>query len=96
MTQAEFDKRYYELGHAIQSGIAYLMGRETTITDPKHLRVGIDIAHVTDHAIAELLMAKGIFTMDEYRAQLLKSMQDEVDRTTARIEKLTGAKVVLG
>lgn len=96
-TQDDFDLRYYALGHAIQSGIAYLMEKDKKLVDPKHLRVGINTAHVTDHAIAELLIAKGVFTEDEYRAQLLVSMEKEVRKLEAEISELNGGvKVTLG
>lgn len=47
---------------------------------PKQLRTGINSAMVNDHAVAELLIAKGIFTREEYVEQITKSANVELQR----------------
>lgn len=55
--------------HAMQSAVALKMqmGEEgARETQPKHLRVGINSAMITDFAVGKLLISKGIITELEY------------------------------
>lgn len=54
---------YESAMHGVQSAIAafYMDSAE-----PKHLRVGVDSCFVTDRALANLLIDKGVFTTEEY------------------------------
>lgn len=54
--------------HGVQSAVAFEMSRpeSRSATEPKHLRVGINSAMIDCASVARLLMAKGIFTAEEY------------------------------
>lgn len=71
-------ERYIALGHAVQSGIALWMSIDGKETTPKHLRVGVNVAHVDHSALARLLMAKGVITELEYVTALIEGMEAEV------------------
>lgn len=85
------DLTYEEALHAMQSGVAHTQqldlqeGRPDTT---KHLRVGINSAHVTDRALAELLIAKGIITTEEYieavRVAMCKEVAEMEEQLSAR------------
>lgn len=54
--------------------------------EPKHLRVGINTAMVDSAALARILIAKGLFTWDEYAAELADEMEREVLRYRLEID----------
>lgn len=97
MTIAEKRKKYVELCHAMQTGVAYEMNVDADVSaiTPKHLRVGVNSALVNSEALAKILLAKGIMTEDEYWDALIAAMQDEVIRYTKRLEEKYGIKVTL-
>jgi hypothetical protein len=82
MTQHDED-RYRAAMHAVQTGVAAEMTRGSTDTDPKHLRVGINAAMVSDTALVRLLIDRGVITLDEYYAALA----DEAEAEKARYEQ---------
>ena len=69
---------YFELCHAMQSGVASKMNYDPTETEPKHLRVGVNSALVSNGALVQLLIDKGVFTQDEYMEKLTEYMEREV------------------
>lgn len=80
---------YAEAAHALQSATAMLMQR-TPIAEPKHLRVGLDCRAADAKGLADLLIAKGVFTADEYREAVRKSMIEELERTAQAVCELYG------
>lgn len=80
-------ERHYAAAHAMQTGVAYQHQYDASDATPKHLRVGINAA-LSDHTgLVRLLIAKGVFTEEEYT----KSIADEMEREKARYEvELTG------
>lgn len=98
-------RREYEAAlHAMQSGVA--MTRQRDIEDgvpedrretgPKHLRVGVNSA-MSDHgALVRLLIAKGLFTEDEYVDEVIAGMQREQRSYEARLSERVGVKITLG
>lgn len=76
--------------HGVQSAIAYEMARPEryTATEPKHMRVGIDSAHVSDAALAFVLIQKGLITEDEYLESLRLQMNNELAGYNAKHEKV--------
>jgi len=84
-------QRYLDAAHAMQTGVAFTMHADPGETDPKHLRVGINTAMVEHGALVGLLIAKRLFTIEEYYKALADMMEIEV-QTYA--EKLPG-KVTL-
>ncbi|RWE95732.1 hypothetical protein [Mesorhizobium sp.] len=87
--------RYTAALHAMQSGVAMEMNHNPAPTAPKHLRVGINAAMVDHSALATLLIAKGVFTQDEYVAALAEAMEREKGRYEAHLSALLGTKVTL-
>jgi len=78
--------RYLAAAHAMQSGVAAEMGAGISgATEPKHLRVGINSAHVASAALARLLIEKGVFTLDEYVAAQAAEMEAEQARYEQRL-----------
>lgn len=77
--------RYVAAGHAVQSAIAFSMDA-TKITEPKHMRVGIDMTKSDVGAITRLLVAKGICTDAEIWEALAEGAEAEAEMqaTTAR------------
>jgi hypothetical protein len=74
---------YTEALHGIQTGIALEIERGSDCASPKHLRVGVNSALCEHAAIVRLLIAKGIFTEEEYSEAII----DEFNRELERIEK---------
>jgi hypothetical protein len=81
-------ERYAAAAHAMQSGVAMDMESDPSgskgATTPKHLRVGVNSAMVTDEGLATLLIAKGVITLDEYTEAVTVAMEAE----QARYEQL--------
>lgn len=70
---------YLDAMHAMQTGVGLKMLRDPGETSPKHLRVGVNSALVETSAIAKLLVAKGIFTMEEFQESLTEMINLEVE-----------------
>ena len=86
--------RYLKAAHAMQTGVALEMSRHAAPTEPKHLRVGVNAAMSDQAGLVKLLIAKGIFTEDEYFAAIADKMEDEVADYEQRLSA-DGIKVVL-
>lgn len=72
-------QRYLDAAHGMQSGVAMKMNYDQDETTPKHLRVGVNSAMVEHSALAQLLVAKGVITWEEYYAALADGMEAERD-----------------
>lgn len=91
MTIEEKREKCAALAHAMQTGVAYKMPKDSSDTEPKHLRVGINMAMIEHAALAGLLMRKGIITEDEYLDSLIVELEREVDLYQQEISQLYGA-----
>lgn len=93
------NERYLLALRSVQTGIAFLMGDKTVPYDgvlPKHLRVGITSNQISDTALARLLVAKGLFTWDEYHKELADEAEREVARLKLMLEqRYPGVKITL-
>lgn len=79
-------QRYLEAAHGMQAGVAAVMGLgDSSETTPKHLRVGINSAMCDHAALVRLLIAKGLFTEQEYAKEVADEMERERDRYELRI-----------
>lgn len=87
--------KYRQLCHAMQTGVAYSMEKNPSDTTPKHLRVGINSAMAEHAALVDLLITKGVITLDEYYDYLIKFMEREVDMYQSELETRYGAKITL-
>lgn len=74
MSIDEDRQRYNRAAHAVQTAIAITMGPST---EPKHLRVGIDLSKSDQGALATLLIEKGVFTLEEYVAAIADGVERE-------------------
>lgn len=89
----EHYERYLAAAHAIQTGVAVAAmkaGGASKDVEPKHLRVGINMAMVENAALTKLLVAKGIITDDEFCAALADQAEEEKRRYEAEL----GVKLV--
>jgi hypothetical protein len=77
--------RYNTAVRRMQTGVEFTMGHpDDKSTQPKHLRVGVNVA-MGDHAgLAQLLMDKGVITEEEY----FKAIADAAEREVIRYERL--------
>jgi hypothetical protein len=77
---AELRKRYVVAMHGVQSAIAYELAKgDSKQVEPKHLRVGINSALVDNGGIATLLIAKGVFTEEEYYLAIAEAAERELE-----------------
>jgi hypothetical protein len=81
-------ERYLDAAHGMQSGVAYVMETEPEPkeTSLKHLRVGVNSAMCNQAALVRLLIAKGLFTPEEYEKEIADEMERERDRYALRID----------
>lgn len=85
----------HKLLHAIQSGVAATMDYKPTETEPKHLRVGINNALISNGALLNLLISKGFFTELEWETAYNEALKREVDDYEKELSAHHGAKVHL-
>lgn len=71
--------------HAVQTLIALEMGIDPSFVQPKHMRVGVDTALVEIGALGELLVDKGVITLEEYIAAMAHGMEREVQLRRERL-----------
>lgn len=91
----EDQERLHRAQHAMQTGVATMMGINANDMTVKHLRVGINASMVEIAALAKLLIKKGIITLDEYDKALADEMEAEVERYRQEIKDCTGMDVML-
>lgn len=94
---ASLRAEYEQLLHAMQTGVAYDQAQGSQDGSPKHLRVGINSAMITDAAVAKLLIDRGVFSELEYTEAVVEEAKREVARYEKRLsERYGGAKISLG
>lgn len=89
--------RYLNAMHAVQSAVALdisVNGDNAAAADHKHLRVGINACLVDSGAVAKLLIARGVFTEDEYMAALAEAAEAEQERMTQHLRRCTGNSAI--
>ena len=79
---------YEDAAHRVQTAIAVLIGQDpnSSLVEPKHLRVGIDMSKSDMGGLATLLIEKGIFTLEEYLAAITKAAQQEADNDEKEVQ----------
>jgi hypothetical protein len=98
--------RYLAAAHAVQTAVATTIGLDTqfaptgvvpdtSCASPKHLRTGLDLRAVDHGALARLLIAKGVFTEEEYVAALAEGAEQEARTWSERLSKRLGKPVTL-
>ena len=84
------------LQHRMQSGIAFLEGRQEVFgerfaeIEPKHLRVGINMALLEGSALAALMFRKGLIEAEEYFDVIIEFLDMEVMSYSRRIKAIDG------
>lgn len=97
-TRDELERRYHAAAHAVQAGVAMELaddernGNPNPATSPKQLRTGINMAMVEHGALVRLLIAKGLFTEEEYFAELVAGVEDEKRAYEARLTARHGGR----
>ena len=91
--EVELMKRHRELSHAMQSGVEF--SKDKRDQDPKHLRVGINVALSDQGSLARLLIHKGVITEEELLQAIVDGMEREVEGYRDRIHSETGTKPYL-
>lgn len=87
--------RYFKACHAMQTGVAADLEHDPSSATPKHLRVGVNSAMVEHGALVRVLIAKGVFTQEEYEEELANGMEAEVARFEALLSNRMGGNVKL-
>jgi hypothetical protein len=57
---------YEEAAHGIQSAFDHEIGLGRKVITPKHMRTSIELSRADQGGLALLLIAKGVFTAEEY------------------------------
>lgn len=97
MTVEDDDRaRWQAASHAMQSGVQATMDAGISqAAEPKHLRVGINIA-LSDHGgLVDLLIDKGIITSAEYFKAIANAMEREKLLYESRLSEHYGSPVTL-
>ena len=85
------EKRTYYLAlcHAMQSGVGLEIQErfDGSAATPKHLRVGVNVAMCEHGAVVALLIAKGLFTEEEYIDSMIEKMEEEVRKYQERSQR---------
>lgn len=89
--QEKAQERYQRAAHRVQTAIAAMPGHPNQQT--KHLRVGIDMSKADMAGLVELLIAKGVFTTEEYFEALATSAEREADAYAGELSDHLGVKV---
>lgn len=96
----EYRQRWAAAAHAMQSGVAIEMEEpklgKSQSTDPKHLRVGVNVALRDQGSLVQLLIAKGVITDEEYFKAIAEGMEQEVREYEERLSAHFKAPVRLG
>lgn len=79
---------YVQALHGVQSANLHRSLVDHKFTEFKQTRTGIDSAHVSDRALASLLIEKGIITEEEYVERLRRAMNDELAEHENRMREL--------
>lgn len=84
---------YDEALHGVQTAIKYELEHKADqagIDIIKHLRVGIDARAADAQGLARLLIAKGVFTLEEYIEHMRLAMNEELARYTQHCRETYG------
>lgn len=87
------NERYLAAAHKVQSAIAAIPDHANQT--PKHLRVGVDMGKSDARGLAQLLIAKGVFTLDEYLEAVVVAAEQEAKDYAEFVSEHLGVKVTL-
>jgi hypothetical protein len=90
---SEARQRYLDAMHGLQSAIAWEMNQPgSTTASTKHMRVGVDSAHISDAGLARLLIEKGLFSLAEYEQAMADAAEAEVAARELDAARRLGAR----
>lgn len=89
-------ERYMRAAHGMQTGVAADQLHGSSDGTSKHLRVGINAAQSDHSGLVTLLIAKGLFTEEEYLEAIADAMERERDRYEAHLKEHYGLTIKLG
>lgn len=69
---------YEAAAHGVQTAIAYDMANGCEVTEPKHMRVGIDMSKADMLGLVHLLIEKGVISEAEYIEAMRLSANEEL------------------
>jgi hypothetical protein len=101
MTKRDDLQRRYEIAaHAVQAGVAMELNdnppsNSASPVSPKMLRTGVNMAMIGHGALIRVLIAKGLFTEEEYFEQLVLGVEDEQRLYEERLSARYGATIRL-
>lgn len=87
--RAAVQARYDAAAHRVQTAVGS-QGLGDTGSSAKHLRTGLDMRAADMHGLVSLLIAKRVFTLDEYLQAMAISAEQEADRYEQVVQKLLG------
>lgn len=96
MTLPELLAEHAALLHSMQSGVKYTI--EYGLDDahsPKHLRTGVNNALVSNGALVDILIQKGIFTEEEFMTAYNNVLRKEVASYEDALSKHLKTKITL-
>jgi len=91
--RADLYARYAAAMHRMQSAVAHMiaqLGLKGAGADPKRLRVGVNSALADHGALVKLLVAKGVFTEDEYGQAIVEGAESEAEARVADARRTCG------
>lgn len=91
-TKAKTAERYERAAHRVQTAIATNPDRPRD--QYKDLRTGLDMRAADAAGLAKLLIAKGVFTMEEYLAAVADAAEQEADRQQDELSIRHGINVM--
>lgn len=94
--EKELAEEMEKLGHAMQTGIMYMIEKGSKIGDPKHLRTGINSALVFNGTVVKLLVKKGLITREEYAEAAVEDLRAEVKQYEKWLAEIFNVNIKLG
>lgn len=91
-TREDLERRYHAAAHAVQAGVGMELNHDPASGTPKHLRTGLNLNMVSHGALVRLLIKQGLFTEEEYFAELVAGVEDEKRQYEERLSARYGGK----
>lgn len=101
----KFQQLYADLGHAIQTGIAWIIAldnpdvfdinKDPNLRAHKHLRTGIDTTKSDHGALVKLLIDEGVIDEDKYFEYIIQFLIQEKESYEKELSKKLGKEVTL-
>lgn len=77
---------YAEAAHGVQSALAYeILQGPVGRLHPKHMRTGLDLGKAEMAGLVTLMLAKGVFTMEEYLEAMRLGVNNELHLEQQRL-----------